>query len=362
MNRADTATLLGFEIGWPGWVVVCLFLILWAALTYLVFKAARGLLQRLAARSEKRIATHVLQALLLPLIVLFALLGALILLGSSAFTAEVQGYGYFTLKTLAVITLVMALIRILTAAMFEMGASKASFRPLAGPTRFVFNLFVVIVGAILWMEAVGIPVTPVVATFGVVGLATGLALWDTLTNLFAGIYVIMDRRIRVGDYLRLHGAEEGVVESIGWRSTRLVNTSNDLVIVPNRRLAESIVVNSSRPQSGTIALVEVPVDSSADPEQVMAALREELGVAVKAMPGTVPEQIPLVRLAELAPTGLKFHVGVGVADVLDRMNVQSELRKRALECLRRAGIPPWGRPEEARADGDGARTRKKKSD
>jgi small-conductance mechanosensitive channel len=229
--------------------------------------------------------------------------------------------------------------------------------------RFVINVFVISVGAILWMEAVHIPVTPVVAAFGVVGLAAGLALWETLSNLFAGLYIILDRRIRVGDYVKVQGAEEGFVESIGWRSLRIVTTQNDLVIIPNRRLADSVVTNCSLPQPTSIAMIEVQVDSSVEVDRVTQILQDEVKGAVKALAGAVPEQIPLVRFSNMTPQHLTFQIAVGIQNVLDRMNVQSELRKLALNCLRRHAVPPWKPASESaltNGDAEETKTRKRK--
>ncbi len=340
------ATILGFDTGYPGWVVVPLFLLLWCGLTYLVAKATFRYFKKLAVVTGQKTYQIALASLQLPLVILFLLLGIKVALDSSAFTQEVHTYGYFTLTTLVVITLVLAGIRIGTAVLFELGSSKASFRPLVGPTRFVINCFVVIVGTIMWMEAVDIPVTPVVATFGVVGLAAGLALWETLANLFAGLYLILDRRIRVGDFIRIQGAEEGFVESIGWRSIRLVNTQNDLIIVPNRRMAESVVTNFSLPQTSTIAMIEMAVGIEADVEKVTQLLQTEVRSFVKTLAGAVPEQIPLVRVSDVKPEAITFQIAVGIQNVLDRMSVQSELRVMALHCLKRGGVPPWGAAQE----------------
>lgn len=355
------AKILGFDTGFPGWVVIPLFVLVWCGLTYLFAKAIFKYFKHLALLTGQKTYQLALASLQLPLVVLFLLLGFKVVIDSSP--PEFQPYGNFTLTTLVVITLIMALARICTAILFELGTTKASFRPLVGPMRFVINVFVISVGAILWMEAVHIPVTPVVAAFGVVGLAAGLALWETLSNLFAGMYIILDRRLRVGDYIKVQGGEEGFVESIGWRSIRLVTTQNDLVMIPNRRMADSIVTNCSLPQTTSIALIEVQVDASVDVDRVIQILQEEVKGAVKSLAGAVPEQIPLVRFSAMTPQQLTFQVAVGIQNVLDRMNVQSELRKLTLNCLRRHSVPPWRTSTEAaHANGDGeeAKDRKKK--
>src|SRR5206468_2847039 len=69
------------------------------------------------------------------------------------------------------------------------------------------------------LETLGVPVAPLVTTLGVGSLAVALALQETLANFFAGLYLLADRPVRAGDYIKINDAqgEEGYVESIGWR-------------------------------------------------------------------------------------------------------------------------------------------------
>jgi small-conductance mechanosensitive channel len=83
---------------------------------------------------------------------------------------------------------------------------------------------------------------------GIGGLAAALALQDTLSNLFGGFHLLADQPVRIGDLIRLENGMEGVVEDIGWRSTRIRSLSKDLIVVPNAKLAQSILTNCS---SGT---------------------------------------------------------------------------------------------------------------
>ncbi|MFH0810376.1 MAG: mechanosensitive ion channel domain-containing protein, partial [Pseudomonadota bacterium] len=90
-------------------------------------------------------------------------------------------------------------------------------------------------------DLVGISLTPLVASLGVGSLAVALAFQDTLSNFFAGVYTMIDKSVRVGDYVRLESGEEGMVMEIGWRSTRVVRQqANNMVIIPNNKLTGSI--------------------------------------------------------------------------------------------------------------------------
>jgi small-conductance mechanosensitive channel len=81
---------------------------------------------------------------------------------------------------------------------------------------------------------------------GVGGLALGLALQDTLGNLFAGLGLLLDRALIVGDHVKLDGGYAGKIIDIGWRSTKLETPTGDLLVVPNTKLAQNIATRGKR--------------------------------------------------------------------------------------------------------------------
>src|SRR2546426_1174391 len=94
----------------------------------------------------------------------------------------------------------------------------------------------------LWciVLALFVAIEPLLTALGVGGLALALALQDTLSNLFAGMHLLADRPIRVGDYVKLSvESVEGYVVDVGWRSTRVRTLQNNVVIVPNSKVSQS---------------------------------------------------------------------------------------------------------------------------
>ena len=112
-----------------------------------------------------------------------------------------------------------------------------------GILKSIVKLTVLTVAFLVALESGGISVTPILTALGVGGLAVALALQDSLSNLFAGLNVIMSRQIRRGDYIKLENGEEGFVEEMTWRNTLIRTIANNIVIVPNSKLASSILIN-----------------------------------------------------------------------------------------------------------------------
>ena len=119
--------------------------------------------------------------------------------------------------------------------------------PAASLTVNLAKVLVFGVGLLLILSNLGISITPLLTALGVGSLAVALALQDTLSNLFAGIYIIANRQIMVGDYLQLDGGKEGYIVDIGWSTTRVRKLSNDTILIPNSKLSQSIVTIVASP-------------------------------------------------------------------------------------------------------------------
>ncbi|MGV3618916.1 MAG: mechanosensitive ion channel family protein [Fimbriimonas sp.] len=113
-----------------------------------------------------------------------------------------------------------------------------------------------------------IDIGPVLASLGVAALAVALALQDTLSNYFAGITLAADKPIRPGDYVKLEGGLEGFVQSIGWRTTHIKPFAETVVVVPNSKLANSILTNTNYPDEGVRVYVNAGVSYESDLEEV----------------------------------------------------------------------------------------------
>lgn len=101
----------------------------------------------------------------------------------------------------------------------------------------------------------GVPIGALVATSGVVAVIFGLALQNTLGDLFSGIALTLGRAYSVGDWIQLNDGTEGRVIETNWRSTNLLAATHNVVMLPNSVLARQSVINLSRPdQTHQIAL------------------------------------------------------------------------------------------------------------
>ena len=112
----------------------------------------------------------------------------------------------------------------------------------------IVKTIIFIIGILIILQSLGISITPILTALGVGGIAVALALQDTLANLFSGVHIIVLRKVRVGDYIKLDSGEEGYVTDITWRNTTIVTILNNMIIIPNSTIASSILRNYYFPQ------------------------------------------------------------------------------------------------------------------
>ena len=205
----------------------------------------------------------------------------------------------------------------------------------AGLSRALTRVLVLAIGAMILLAYLNIPVTPLLGALGVGGLAVALALQDTLANFFAGIHILVERPIFVGDLIRLESGQEGTVSDIGWRTTRVRTGSNDMVVVPNTKITSGILINYSLPDLRAAVEIPVLVAHDADPAQVRRIVLEQAAQ----VEGVLREPAPVLLFDPgVLPTHLQFKLLVSVSSRLEQGCVQSAIRLRLLERFRAEGV------------------------
>ncbi len=219
------------------------------------------------------------------------------------------------------------------------GSRTQGALPVTSLTQNISKMVVIVIGILILLNSLGVSITPLLTAFGVGGLAVALALQDTLANFFAGFYVSLAGNLRLGDYIKLNSGEEGYVSDIGWRSTTIRTLSNNLTIIPNSKLAQSIVTNYHLPDKRISFSIPVSVSCGTDPDRVEAILQEEARQGAGEIKGLLAEPAPTARLIPgFGSSSLDFTLTCHVENFVDQYFVQHELRKRILKRFRTENI------------------------
>ncbi len=204
--------------------------------------------------------------------------------------------------------------------------------------KSVTFVFVFLIGLLVALQTVGISVTPVLTALGVGGLAVALALQDTLANIFAGIHLIVTRQVRVGDYIELESGESGYVIDINWRNTAIRMLPNNTVIIPNSKLASSIITNYYLPEKEMSVVIPVSVSYEDDLDKVERVTVEVAEMIQKTIPGAKRDFKPFIRYREFGDSGITFSVILRVEEFVDQYLVQHEFMKELKKRYDKEGI------------------------
>jgi small-conductance mechanosensitive channel len=208
------------------------------------------------------------------------------------------------------------------------GALISPALPVSSLTRNVAWALTAILGLLVILNGLGLSITPMLTALGVGGLAVALALQESLANFFAGLFLTLAGQIRVGDYVKLDSGQEGYVVDCSWRSTRLRMLANNLIVVPNAKLAQAIVVNHHLPSVDLAVLVEVGVDYASDLGHVERVVTDVGRSVMREVPGGMPEFEPFIRYHTFGESSINFTAILRGKEFVDQYLIKHEFVKR----------------------------------
>lgn len=219
------------------------------------------------------------------------------------------------------------------------GERKPNFKSLTHLGSRIGYLLAFTVGLLILLHELGVEITPLLTSLGIAGLAVALALQDTLSNLFAGLWIQSSRVVRPGDYVRVEDVkQEGWVVDVSWRTTRIRTLLNNVIAIPNKRLSESVVSNFEMPQSEQAVRVEVGVAYGSDPDHVEKVLADIGKEAMEKLPAVVKTFDPLIRFAGYGDSALNFMLIIRVNHYVDQYVTLHEMRKMVFRAFKEEGI------------------------
>ncbi|HWP59192.1 MAG TPA: mechanosensitive ion channel family protein [Candidatus Acidoferrales bacterium] len=237
--------------------------------------------------------------------------------------------------------LLIAIFLLARAVLMILRNAESRYEPLRnirGPIEILVKIVFVAVGGMIILDNLGVSLTPILTTLGIGSLAVAIALQDTLGNFFAGLYIKADRFIEVGQFVRIETGEEGYVDHIGWRSTRIRMLPNNTVIVPNSKLVQSIITNYDMPDRELAVLVQVGVHYSSDLEKVERVTSQVAKEIMQTVPGAVPSFEPFIRYHTFGDSSINFTVILRAREFVDNFLIKHEFIKRLQARYHQEGI------------------------
>jgi len=312
--------------------------LLWLLVALVLWRLLHRWLRSRAAKTGSGPLAAVVGTVSVPVTIAIVVVGLWGLEGLLPLTGQVDNAVSIAARVLVLLAALIFLDRFIYRLLVHFKGRFAYIDITRGIVRGVLRLLVIIVGLLLLLDALHISLTPIVASLGIGSLAVALALQGPLSNLFAGLFVLADRTVRVGDYVKLDTGEEGYVTHIGWRHTRVRTVTNIAVIVPNSRLNTSVIQNLNLPQEEVAIYFPVGVSYASDLRRVEAVTIEVARQVQQEVPGAVRGFEPFVRYHTFDNSSVNFNVALRVTEFGATYLIKHEFIKALHERYRQEGI------------------------
>jgi small-conductance mechanosensitive channel len=187
---------------------------------------------------------------------------------------------------------------------------------------------VYLIALVIILGFFGVEITPIIAALGLGGLAIGLALQPTLSSFIAGMHIISDKPVQVGDFIELEGKSvSGFVEDIGWRSTRIKALGNKIIVIPNSTLADSIIVNNSLPEPEMSCVIQCGVAYGSDLEKVEKITIDVAKQIQQSVQGAVKTHDPFIRFHTFGDSNINFSIILRIETFVNKYALTHEFIK-----------------------------------
>ena len=303
-------------------------------LSYFILKL---LVRRIAGR-KKSYGEFILKKLSKPVLLIVFFIGvypALISLSTlNDYINWIDG-GFFVIVTLLSAYLISNIITIIMLGYLKV---KRGFERTPGLLNKALSVIIFLIAIIVILGYFKVDITPMVAGVGLGAVVIGLALQSTLANFFAGVHILSDKPIRVGDFIELDKDTYGVVEDIGWRSTRIRMLTDNLLVIPNGKLSESNIINYSMPKQDFSIWIPCGVAYESDLKKVEKVSLEVAKEIQKNISGAVKDFEPVFRFKEFGDSNINFVAVLRVEEPMARFVVRNEFIKALKERFDKENI------------------------
>ncbi len=323
-------TLSIFSMDVPTYIWAPVVYFLWVTILLIAKKIVFNRLHRFAERTKTEIDNVLFNSLELPVVLLIFVTGAVILnrIGPLGLGGELTNYFFVALKVAAIFAIIIFVDKLLRG-LIRIYSQKSDILKSSGNVASgIVRIIVMGLGLLILLDTFGISITPLIASLGVGSLAVALALQPSLENFFAGMQIVVDKPVKVGQFVKLDSGEEGYVHKIGWRSTWVRMLPNNVVVIPNKVMVASKVLNYYYPQKEMAVLVQVGVHYDSDLAHVEKVTIEVGKDVMKSVTGGVPKFEPFIRYHTFADYSINFTVILRAKEFVDNYLIKHEFIKR----------------------------------
>jgi small-conductance mechanosensitive channel len=320
------------------WTLSGVILIAWIGLGWVTARFVFSLLKRRNSGPSFYLKNTLARAIPVPIYALVTVTGFIVSVHYAPFLDADAERLFRVLKIILCIALIYLADSVLQALVRELEARHQDLKNSHLLFAALIHIVVWVVGLMVILESLGVSITPLLASLGVGSLAVALALQSTLANLFSGFYLLLDKPVRSGDFVKLPSGEQGFIEVIGWRTTRIRTLENNILVIPNSKLAENQILNFHLPDSICSVLVDAGVDYDSDLEKVERVTNEVARQVQEKVEGANPGFKPFLHYNRFDDSAIHFTVTLSSKTVAANDFLKHEFIKALHQRYRTEGI------------------------
>jgi len=327
------------EVITNGWIIGPAVFVLWLFAAFILKVTAYRLMARVAVKSGRKWHDLAFSSINMPMQIFVIFIGLTIMSRIMPIGEEAAKYVSYASKIIMIVLGIVIADRLMRVLLIVLDYRAHAVHFSQGVIQGVLRGIVFVVGVLVLLGSMDVNITPLLASLGVTSLAVALALQGTLANLFSGLFLTMDPSIKVGDLVELENGERGYIEEIGWRSSRVRLRSDNIEIIPNSRLVDSVVMNYSGPETPLRIYVRCGVHYDSDLKHVQEVAMEVTRNVMERMKKTVDGTFePRLRYEEFADSSINFCIVMRVRGYRASLEVKSEMIVSLHERFRSEGI------------------------
>ncbi|KUO40375.1 MAG: hypothetical protein AVW06_02540 [Hadesarchaea archaeon DG-33-1] len=310
------------------------------ALGYIIRLVFKACIIRFAQKTKTKIDDIIVGAIRIPIIIIPTLIGLSVALQPRYITLPdwIASHISLIFEVLIVVIVIFTVAKISSALIKYYGVIRPSIKTIVPTVDKIVKALIAFLGLMIILHTIGVPVTAPLAAAGIGGIAIAFALQSTLNDFLSGVYIMADRPIRVGDYIELETGQKGYVTDVGWRSTRVRELPNNIIVIPNSKLAGSIVTNYYMPEREMACLVQVGVSYGSDLAKVEKVTIDVAKKVMARVPGGVKEFEPFIRYHTFSDFSINFTVILRVSEYVDKYLLTHEFVKELHKRYGKEGI------------------------
>ncbi len=242
------------------------------------------------------------------------------------------------LSSMYILSLSIVIARIAAGMLAIRTENDDSILPTTSILGNIAKAIVYVIGFIFILQTFGVAIAPLVTALGVGGIAVALALQPTLSNLFSGLQLIASGKINIGDFIQLESGQKGFIRDITWRNTTIETAQNNVIVVPNTKMADSIVENFFLTDKKITFNILVGVSYESDLEKVESVSIAVAKEILEKEPGGIKEFEPFVRFYNFGDSSIDLKIFLQVMEYADQFMITSKFIKALHATYNKEGI------------------------